>query len=401
MFIALLLVVTAIGVGSRWGLGSETGPPHAPSTWRPSPNRFPLGTMMQGARTDFAMRLYTGRHPSQSPAWVQRLPGYLGYLAEALHYRTESARLLRGWRKQVEVRLPSCVKIESLSVGWHPSPHGAYLELKAWVDASEAGTWNDALVFAARDSSGGTNRLVVPFELRVVAPGAHETVRRVLVWSTPYGAQATDDGSEFAMIGRMTTGLAERRVQVDYLRKRPKRFKDYDLVMVTEEALVELSTGQVDLLRRYLEEGGHLVLAGDVFFSGSAIGANLLSEGLGLRFETQQERLIPADLVIGKDPITEGVRSLRFGRHVPVYAIPGTGVSGARELVTEPGSPGGVVAVSRASGRGELRALGRSLWWLDSAGSTDDMERLLTNLLTPPIVDPEPKVARPSPEMER
>ena len=64
----------------------------------------------------------------------------------------------------------------------------------------------------------------------------------------------------------------------------------------------------------------------------------------------------------------------------------------------KPGSPGGVVAVSRASGRGELRALGRSLWWLDSAGSTDDMERLLANLLTPPIANPEPNGAvHPSP----
>ncbi len=141
----------------------------------------------------------------------------------------------------------------------------------------------------------------------------------------------------------------------------------------------------IKLLKHFVEQGGRTIVAANAFFVGTVAKANELLVPYGLQM-TDTESRDRHEFEIGAaeitdDALTHGVKALYFHRPSPVAV---TDSKRGKILVAAPGFPGqGFVAVAHA-GRGEVIALGDSLWWHwaahDNARGSDGVV-LLRNLL--------------------
>jgi hypothetical protein len=133
------------------------------------------------------------------------------------------------------------------------------------------------------------------------------------------------------------------------------------------------------------------VVAANHFFKDTVKKANEVLAGTGIELRDEQAvGQAPAEVVLGKDRfaadvVKAGVSSAHFFRASPVAVTNGeTG----RVLVEAVGAgrPGdGFVAVAKV-GKGEVAALGVSLWWHwigDQKAAGADNAKLLRFLLTP------------------
>ena len=212
---------------------------------------------------------------------------------------------------------------------------------------------------------------------------------RLLVVETPYSRFSTGDADLFEIWRDLVEGA---HLDVHYLDVRPGGpvlreidLAKFDVVLLGMEGLIGLSDPDIDRLKRFTERGGRTILAANRFFVGTVARANQLLVPYGLRMTDTEPRERPEfDLgaaEIAKDPLTRGVKSLYFHRPSPVEV---TQSQKGRILVAAPTYPGkGYIAVARAD-RGEIVALGESLWWYWlSQGRAKGAENaaLLRNLL--------------------
>jgi hypothetical protein len=159
----------------------------------------------------------------------------------------------------------------------------------------------------------------------------------------------------------------------------------FDVVVLGMEGLVGLSDPDIDRLKRFTEGGGRTILAANHFFVGTIAKANQLLVSYGLQMTDTEPRERPefelGGSEIAEDPLTGGVKSLYFHRPSPVEV---TGSQKGRILVAAPTYPGkGFIAVARAD-RGEIIALGESLWWYwlsQGRAKGADNAALMRNLL--------------------
>jgi hypothetical protein len=154
-------------------------------------------------------------------------------------------------------------------------------------------------------------------------------------------------------------------------------------------SLVYQSAEDVKKVRACAENGGRVVVTANHFFVGSVKGANDVLDGYGLTMLDTEAPGAPAqEVVVKKDHFAEdvvkaGVEKAKFFRASPVRADKG------RVLVTSPEfteSDVGYAATAKA-GKGEVVALGVSLWWnwvSEERAKESDNAKLLGYLLAPP-----------------
>ena len=144
-------------------------------------------------------------------------------------------------------------------------------------------------------------------------------------------------------------------------------------------------------VRAFAEAGGRLVVTADAFYTGSVTGANAVLDGYGIEVKDveapQAQEVVLTKDNFDADVVKAGVEKAQFFRASPVKTDKG------RVLVSTPefDQPGyGYVATAKA-GKGEVVALGMSLWcnWVSEGkrkgqANGSDNGKLLGFLLAPP-----------------
>ena len=380
--VGILLLLLAAWLGLR-----PRTPTSAASGWRPQPDRLPIGTVVRGSEVEFSAAILGPPRPVVAPAFIASLPSWLQGKALAGYYQFARFATKAFGRWRVDVTPPPGVEIVSTATELH-SYHGSYFVLRGRLRTSETGEFNGAITLRpAGASAESTNSLSIGLQFRVVDPPApaaagSEVGRRILVSGTPYEEYATENGEHFEGLAHVNTALARRGIRVDYRRDLPSDLTPYALLLLHGTPLYALSGAERSRVQARVAAGMHLVLAADPFFVGTAPKANDLLAAAGIRIGPQDLPVSVTNAVVEPDPLTAGVEAVAFFR-------PGRMTveekSGAKLLLTSADGGEGFAAVSRATGRGDYRVLGSSLWWGIGSLSTNGPgnARLLELLLTP------------------
>lgn len=256
------------------------------------------------------------------------------------------------------------------------------------IDTTTAGDFSGALAVKL-----GQTKAKVPVSVTVKARRSGLT--RILVAATPFEQWAATDGMMFEA---WTDLVKDSPFDVNYLlvhRGKPV-LRDIDLekfdgVFLPAEALVFATPTDVERARAYAEKGGRVVVAANHFFMGSVKGANAVLAGYGLQMRDEEAGGAGQnDVTVRRgdfDPwlLKEGVRSLHFFRGSPIVRTDGTKT---RLVVRAAGvgqSEDGFVVKAQA-GKGNVIAIGQSLWWRwiskEHAHGSDNA-KLLRWLLSP------------------
>lgn len=213
---------------------------------------------------------------------------------------------------------------------------------------------------------------------------------RVLVVGTPFERSTTTHGTDY----RGWTDVVDAAgLDVSYLlvRKDKAVTRDIDLVkfdtvLMAADALVFQTAEDTKRVRTFAEKGGRVVVTANHFFVGSVQGANDVLDGYGLELK-DVEAPEPAEVTVTKDNldadvVKAGVETARFFRGSPVTADKG------RILVSTPEFevPGNGYVGAAKAGKGEVVAVGVSLWWnwvSEERAKGTDTGKLLAYLLAP------------------
>jgi hypothetical protein len=225
------------------------------------------------------------------------------------------------------------------------------------------------------------NTNVIPIRVNVIA----KPVRwAVLATTTPFQMYSTDDGRMFQALTDVTTRLAERGVRVDFREHLPKSLDPWNVVLLGDMALLKVDARTIDRLQQFVARGGRLIVSADAFMVGTAPKANDLVNCYGLRIDNKDagdsmeaSRIVP-------DPLTTGVTGLSFFRPACVSVTDSRQAKLLGAMTDD--EQCGFIAVSRASGRGEVVLLAQSLWWVwvQPHSGKGDNARMLENLFEPP-----------------
>jgi hypothetical protein len=262
------------------------------------------------------------------------------------------------------------------------------LTIEVALDTSDAGELKGEIVVTA-----GETKAKVPVSATVKArkPGAP----RVLFLGSPFHAQSTDEGSFFKGWTDVVdaTGLDASYALVRHEKStvRDIDLSKFDTVLVSAEALVYQNEEDVKRVRAFAEKGGRVVLTANAFFVGSVKGANAILDGYGLEMKDVEERGLGKEVAVKKDHfdadlVKAGIEKAKFFRASPVKADKG---KGGRILVGTPEfdqTDFGYIGTTKA-GKGEVVAMGESLWWAwvgERWGKDTDNGKVLGYLLAPP-----------------
>jgi hypothetical protein len=234
----------------------------------------------------------------------------------------------------------------------------------------------------------------------VVVKRPEPSAVKLLVVESPFHWTSTGDPSVFKEWSDL---VADAGWDVSYLTVTQGKpvFRDLDLskfnvILLDAGGLV--NEGNAEDLKRaqaFAEGGGRLVLTASRFYSGSVDAANKVLDGYGLTMLNEEAPIGPRRFVepvvvdkssFAPEVIKAGIKSARFHRASPVVVSPDKPARVLVKAVDVGGPKDGYVAIAKA-GKGEVVALGTSLWWSwvseDGAMGTDNA-RLLRLLLTPP-----------------
>jgi hypothetical protein len=216
----------------------------------------------------------------------------------------------------------------------------------------------------------------------------------VLVVETPFDKYSTSDATVFQP---WTDLVAKSPLDVSYLlvQKDKPVFRDLDLskfdcVFVAENGLIHLKESDVKAVRKYAEAGGRVVVAANSFFVGTVKHANAVLADYGIEVQDTETAGVGKDETIGKDQlhprlVKDGIESVTFYRASPIRV---TDAKRGRVLIPASGvgEPGDAFVASAAAGKGEVIAIGQSLWWnwiSESRAKGADNAKLLRWLLVP------------------
>jgi hypothetical protein len=255
------------------------------------------------------------------------------------------------------------------------------------IDTSAAGQWSGEVSVTL-----GQTTVKVPVSATVKPRPAG--LSRLLIAETPFERYSTGDGRDYAA---WTDLVKDASVDVSYLlvaRGKPVLrdldLSKFDCVLLASTGLTELTPGDVKKVRAFAEAGGRVVVAANAFFVGTVKKANAVLAGYGIEMRDEEAQNNQNDVTLGKDDldpqvVKAGVQSLHFFRASPVAV---TDEKAGRVLAQAVGvgqAGDGFVARAKA-GKGEVMALGQSLWWnwitANRAAGTDNA-KLLRWLLVP------------------
>jgi hypothetical protein len=249
------------------------------------------------------------------------------------------------------------------------------------IDKQEYGPGNNfvrgGVVFAIDTSAAGelNGDVVVTLGRQTVKVPVRATVKprragllRMLVAETPFSRYSTGDGRMFDA----WTGLVKDAAwDVSYLHTTPGKpvlreldLSPFDCLLLGQEGLLRLTPADVKRVRTFAEAGGRVVVAANYFFRDTVKLANTVLAGYGVELQDAESRTGPNPVDLGEgdlDPslVKAGIKTARFFRASPITV----GKSGrvlARAVGV--GNPGDAFAAITRAGRGEVVALGQSLW---------------------------------------
>lgn len=223
----------------------------------------------------------------------------------------------------------------------------------------------------------------IPISAAVVPPKSGQP--RLLLVETPLQKFSTSDGRLFETWTRLAKE-AELDVSSIVVPRGKPVLNDIDVsrfntVLLSCDGLRFMRDSDVLVLKRFVEKGGRLVIAANYFFRGTVTKANELLTAAGMEMhdiETSGALVVEAEN-IAKGAYTANVRSVKLHRASPISPVN----KDVELIVKNPAVPEqGFVAAGRI-GKGQVIAIGQSLWWSWIASSPEsDNARLLQNLLT-------------------
>jgi tetratricopeptide (TPR) repeat protein len=239
------------------------------------------------------------------------------------------------------------------------------------------------------------DKAVVKVLVSATVRPAKRGLTRLLIAETPFHRDSVTSGADFKA---WTDLVQDSSLDVNYLLVSPGKpvLRDLDLgrfdcVLLTGSGLMELQRADIKQVRKFAESGGRVVVSANAFRRGTVQKANAVLDGYGIQMWDVEAT--PGDLshaTLKKsdfDPelVKAGVSSAYFFRASPVTVKNDkTGRVLARAVgVGKPGD--GFVALAKA-GKGEMIALGDSLWWysiLKRRAAGTDTAQLLRWLLEP------------------
>jgi hypothetical protein len=233
------------------------------------------------------------------------------------------------------------------------------------IDTAAAAEHSGEVVIALGDS-----KVKVPVTATVKA--RKKGFSKVLLADTPFHCTSTKDGEMFKA---WTDLVAASPLDVSYIlaRKDKAVLRDLDLtkfdcVFLDGGGLHGLTEDDVKKLRKYAEGGGRVVVAANAFFVGSVAKANAVLADYGIQMRDMEARGVGQnEVTLGKDDlhprlVKDKIESATFFRASPVVV---TDDKLGRVLAKASGvgeAGDGFVALGTA-GKGEVIAIGQSLWW--------------------------------------
>lgn len=235
----------------------------------------------------------------------------------------------------------------------------------------------------------GDDQVDVPVDVDVLPAADGST--RLLVAGTPFDRFSTDDASLF---DRWRELVRSAKLDASYLgvdRDRPVLgdldLSKFDVILMGPDGVFWSRDEDLDKLKAFVIAGGRVIVTANHFFQGTVEKANKFVVQFGLKMTDVESREFDLFVIgqdeITRDPLTKGVRSLKFHRPSPVELTDADATT-ARLLVAAPSFPNaGLVAVAE-SGKGQVIVLGTSLWWNWIASEQEsgaDNALLLENLI--------------------
>jgi hypothetical protein len=239
----------------------------------------------------------------------------------------------------------------------------------------------------------GDSHNSIPVDVTILPADLGRT--KVLVVATPIQRFSSSSAKTFEPWLNIVKSARLNVSSLDARRNEPvlhdPDLSDYDVILVGCDGLYWLSDGEIEKLQEFVRHGGRLIVPANFFYRGTVERANKILKPFGLSMSDSESPGLGGEEVkppqITADPLTKGVRSLKFLRPSPIFLADKADRARARILVAKRSDPSqGYLAVAKA-GKGEVIALGISLWWNWIASDTEhgaDNALLLQNLLTKP-----------------
>jgi hypothetical protein len=345
--------------------------------WKVQPDQYPVGTVLQNSRVEMSLGIFSGLKPAPMPGFVTSLPRSLKSAAEwsVGQFRDAAARMYM----HVRVEPPDFVELERSQVEEHVT-QGPFAVLSFRLKTRSAGDLHGNLVVHLTGGAFGQTNVIVPLSVRVISSNAPNP-RAVLMVETPYECYSTGDGHDFEPLAALNSRLAGRNVRVDFCRQLPRSPLTYDTILLGGAELAGLDQVKERQMRKFVADGGRLILAANHFFGNTVGNANRQLGSYGMRIINTEAWKI-TNSPIAPDPLTSGVTNVDFLRPSPITV---TDSAQGKVLVATQDGLSGYVAVSRQPGRGDVIVLTQSLWWswIRADPAKTDNLRLLENLLAP------------------
>ena len=264
---------------------------------------------------------------------------------------------------------------------------GTYIvyDITVSVNTAQAGEHSAPLCIQV-----GKQRLEIPVTVDVSPREVNQT--RLLIVETPFHRFSTDDATLFAPWLELvkTASLDSHYLEVERNQPvlRDLNLSDFDVVLLAGTGLVFAQAADMDKLKKFIEDGGRVVVAANRFFRGTVEKANELLVPCGLQMMDTEPQGISLFEIRGSSisvhSLTKDVRAVTFHRPSTIRI---EDKANGRILVGASDDPReGFVAIA-GSGKGEIVAVGTSLWWNWIASEHEkgfDNALLLKNLLTKP-----------------
>jgi hypothetical protein len=374
----LLGAILVVAVILFFCLSSVEDSAPVPVKWKPHPDFFPMGTVLQGSTVEMSLRFTSDdMRPPPPPPWVKRLPRTIRPWAIGLvdRFRAGAARK----RLQITVDAPEYLRVDAAEIDYHQF-HGSTPSVKLHLITDRPGSYNGSLTIRLTGSHFTANTNVIPIRVNVIAKPERWAV---LATRTPFEKYSTDDGRMFEPLTDITSRLAERGVRVDFREHLSKSLDAWNVILLGEGALLEIDAKAIDRLQGFVARGGRLIVSADAFMVGTAPKANDLVNRYGLRIDNKDAGHSMEASRIVPDPLTTGVTGLSFYRPTCVSVTDSKQAKLLGAMTDD--EQCGFIAVSRASGRGEVVLLAQSLWWVwvQPHSGRGENARMVENLFEP------------------
>jgi hypothetical protein len=327
-----------------------------PKVGQAQPDRLPLGTLHVGATAEASVMVWAAGNNANAP---------------------------------VQVTAPKFVKVLGTSTEPCQIANANFVlgTVEVAIDTSAVGELSGDLTVTVGNT---TAKVPVSASVKPRKPG----LSRLLVVGTPFERHTTQDAGDYRgwtdLVRAAPMDVSYLLVRRDAPVLRDLDLRRFDYVLLSADALSWQTPADVTRARAFAEGGGRVVVTANHFFQRTVPRANEVLAGYGL--EMRDEEGPPGQgIPIGKNKLAAevvkaGIASVHFFRPSPVAVTdPKLGiVLAAASGVGQPGD--GFVAIAKA-GRGEVVAVGQSLWWnwvSPNRAQGTDTAKFLRWLLLPP-----------------